>query len=483
MQMHNTTPRRIMMKQQLSLVFAAALFAATPALAADSPSSSGSSQVPYNCDFSPACEVAPGVYGNLQAPTTSKFNLSIGGFVKLDYAYNSANLGPNGFLTATDAPKNSSQPGQKDQSTLDARASRLWFKSNGPTLLGAKTTALLELDFYNSQVTNASNLEAFNAAPRMRHAYANLDWGNTQLLFGQTGENFGLFNANTVDFNAGIQFGYNNGYREPQIRLTQKVDLTPANSFKFVLAVEQPTQTNYNNNGTNVAAGNTVGGSTTGDSWGALPNFVGQALFVSKALGSSPTQYGYAQQNFTTGFFGVYGNQHALGQTNDKTIDTWGVGYYSFVPILASVDGKSRANTLTFEGQAYIAANFAGNVAAQYTGTAGNLQPAKGFGVATQLLYYPTQNLSLNTGYGRREAYNYSAYANSGINNYERYNQTFFANVFYDLNAAVRVGAEYQHVDTRYGHVTNITTAGSALAGLSDYGKVNTARLALYYFF
>src|SRR5512138_300047 len=134
------------MKQRMSTLFAAALLAATPAMAADVPPANGSAQTPFNCDFEPACEVAPGYYGKISAPASSKFNLAIGGFIKLDAAYNSVNFGPTGYFTPNNVPKNSSLAGQKDQTIFSIRQSRLWFKLNGPTLLGAKTNGLIEFD-------------------------------------------------------------------------------------------------------------------------------------------------------------------------------------------------------------------------------------------------------------------------------------------------------------------------------------------------
>lgn len=197
-------------------------------------------------------------------------------------------------------------------------------------------------------------------------------------------------------------------------------------------------------------------------------------------MGTSPIAGVFGQQSFTAGVFGLYGNQHARGQINDKTIDSWGAGFYTFVPVLASRDGKSRARTLTFEAQAFLAANVNGSTAFQYTGTAGNLQPAKGFGFAGQLLFYPTDQLSINAGIGRRQAYNYNDYR--GIANYEQYNQTYFVNAFYDLNAAVRAGVEYQRLDTRYGNVSGVSgTTGTS--GAAKDGNTNIARLGLYYFF
>ncbi len=466
-----TTPRRNKVKQHLSVVLAAALFAATPALAADPAPNNAS---PYNCDFDPACEVAPGFYGNLSAPTASKFNLTIGGFIKLDSAYNSTNFGPTGYFTPTNVPKDSSLPGKKDQYISSIRQSRLWFKSSGPTLLGAKTNALLEFDFSNTNNAKSS-AENLNATPRLRHAYGNLDWGTTKLLFGQTGDIFGQLSGNTLDFNSGSQAGFFGGTRTPQIRLTQQVDLNKDNYLRFVVGIEQPYQSNYVDAGTNGAAG-----STAGDSWGAKPNVAGQIAFISKALGVSPGYYGQSLNNFSIGLSGLYGNQEVLG--NKDTIDSWGVSLYTFVPILKSADGKSRANTLTFEGQVYTAKNVNGATATQYVkNSSGNLDGAKGFGLGTNLIYFPTQNLGLSGGYGRRQADPASDY--KGITNYERYNKTYFVNAIYDLNAAVRVGAEYQRFETAYGNVKDITTAGSPLGGTADKGTTNIARLSLYYFF
>ncbi len=459
------------MNKKISVLLAAALFAATPALAADPAPTNGSPQAPFNCDFEPACEVAPGYYGKISAPASSKFNLSIGGFIKLDSAYYTTNFGPTAYFTPTNVPKNSSTAGQKDQTIFSVKQSRLWFRLNGPTLVGAKTNGLIEFDFSNGNDTSsAGNL---NATPRLRHAFGNLDWGKTQVLFGQTSDLFGIISGNTIDFNSGSQAGFFGGTRNPQLRVTQRLELNKDNSIKLSLAVQQPYQSNYLNNGTNGAPG-----STAGDSWGAIPNVAAQALFVSKALGVSPGYYGQSLNSLTAGFTGLVGRQDVAG--NNDTVDSWGASFYTFVPIISSVDGKSRANTLTFEGQTYLAANVNGATAAQYVGTTGNLRSARGFGYGTHLIYYPTQNLGLSAGYGRRQAIPASDYK---FNNFERYNQTIFANASYDLNAAVRVAAEYQRFETKYGNVTNVTTAGSSLGGLSDRGDANIGRFAVYYFF
>lgn len=460
------------MKQAIPVALAASLLASAPALAAEPAAANANAQTPFNCDFEPACEVAPGFYGKISAPASSKFNLAIGGFVKLDAAYNSTNFGPTGFLTPVNVPKESSTAGKREQTIFSVRQSRLWFKLNGPPLLGAKTNGYVEFDFANTN-NNLTSAENLNATPRLRHAFGNIDWGNTQLLFGQTADNFGLLSGNTIDFNSGIQAGFFSGTRVPQIRLSQRVPLGGESALRLVAAVQHPYQNNFNNNAVDGSAGN-----SRGDSWGSKPNVAAQALFVSKALGASPGYYGQSLRDFTVGLTGIYGNQKVAG-ANDN-LDSWGLALYTFIPVLSSSDGKSRANTLTLEGQAYVAANVNAATAVQYVGANGDLSPAKGYGFGANVIYYPTQNLGLSTGYGRRQATPGSDYR---FNNYERYNHTYFVNASYDLNAAIRVATEYQRLETKYGNVTDNTTAGSPLGGLTDKGSADVARLALYYFF
>lgn len=411
----------------------------------------------YNCDYDPACEVAPGIYGKMASPVMSKFNLSIGGFVKLDYVYNSVNLGNTNPAMATaqpGVPKTSSAAGNQDQSVFTARQSRLWFKVAGPTFLGAKTGALIETDFYGSGGSNES------ANMRIRHAYGTLDWENTQLLFGQYWDNFGPAAASTLDFGLGIATGAPSQPRVAQLRITQKVKLTGQNTLKLSASLQNPIQDSNTANG------------TAGETWGDVVNVAGQAMLVSKALGVAPGFWGLSMNSLQAGFFGLYGTEKAAG--NQNNIDSWGSGFYAFVPILASKDGRNRAMTASFEGQAYLADNMAFNfaTAVAQVGANGNKTGAKGYGLFGQAIFYPTQNLGLTAGYGRRNAYNYENYA--GIANFQKSNSQIFANIAYDLNAAIRVAAEYQNLNTQYANNS---------PGSTGTGSANVLRFSAFYFF
>jgi hypothetical protein len=515
------------MKKVLGLI-AASMLLATSALAADAPT--------YNCDWQPSCEVAPGYYGAMSSPVQSKFNMTVGGFVKLDYAYNSVNFGgpfgalaPNGpipvrgdlVVSGSGSPTKSAYAlknfnnANEDQSILTARQSRLWFKVNGPTFLGAKTGALIEADFYGDPSTPSESPQM-----RLRHAYGTMDWANTQVLFGQTGDIFGPAIANTVDFRQGAATGTPNQPRVPQIRLTQKIPFNADNSLKLVIGVQDPNQDKNNNSQLLTAA---LASTTTGNvavaqqlqtiyepSFGSAVNVAGQLMFISKALGAAPGFMGLGMQNLTLGAFGLIGSQKTTDFTNamnnGHAVDVYGYGLYAFVPILKSKDGKNRAMTMSLEGQAYISAGMAFNsangnaLAAQHskTGsdayTTGPPTGGKGYGIYGQIIFYPTQDLGLTAGYGRRNALDYASMnptpgtAAKGV--YEQYNDNLYFNVAYDLNAAVRIAAEYEHLRSQYGGGTTALSDGRfkylhgiAAGTVGDNGQDNTARLALYYFF
>jgi hypothetical protein len=444
-----------MMKKILA-VLAAAMMLAAAAMAAEIPQVA--TQAPaYNCDYEPSCEVAPGAYGKMSSPVTSKFNLSIGGFARLDYAYNSQNQGNPGFAIGGALPRSGSVKDDEDQSQISARVSRFWLKVGGPTFLGAKTNALIEADFMGgSAITNETG------ELRMRHAYGTIDWPNTQVMFGQFWDIFGPAAASTIDFNQGAAWGTPNNPRVAQFRITQKVNFNSDNFLKLVIGAQNPAQDVVNGTGGNV------------------PNVAGQIMFVSKALGVAPGFYGMSMNSLTAGFFGLWGNQ----SSSQKSTDVYGYGAYAFVPLLKSKDGKGRAMTASLEAQAYIASGMNWNGATApvplpttppTTTNIINGKANKGYGAYGQIIFYPIQDLGFTAGYERRNAINYDSTFDAGSTATEEYKELIYANVAYDLNAAVRVSAEYLHGKEKYHDET--------ATGEGDTGNNNGVRVAMYYFF
>jgi len=409
---------------------------------------------------------------------TSKFNMSIGGYVKLDYAYNSSNLGASGTITPGGAGLNiapNSAAATQQQSILGIRQSRLWVKVNGPDAMGAKTGGLIEGDFYGDPAAAAESPQF-----RARLAYGTLDWKNTSILFGQYWDMFAPMVASTQDFRSGATTGAPNTPRIPMIKLTQRLELTDANKMEFAVAIQDPGQLGNNSN------------AATGTS-GFNPNYAGQISFVSKALGAAPGYFGLSNKPLTITAFGLYGNEYVANKPNSDPIDTWGAGVYLFAPVLKSSDGKSRAMTMSFEGQLYEAANMAYNAATSTTladtavtvagATPANIaegltNPMKNYGATAQIIFYPTQELGITAGYGTRIAANNSTNFEGKV--YQKSNQEIYLNVAYDLNAAVRLATEYQHLEAAY---SNMNANGTAAAGVKTTENVNIGRLCAYYFF
>ena len=374
---------------------------------------------------------------------TSRFDVSLGGYVKLDYINQSAKLGP---LTGP-VPADGTLKADQDESLFTARQTRVNLKVTGPECMGAKTTAFIEGDFYGPQGTNESpNF-------RMRHAYGALTWDKTQVLFGQFWDIFTPMVASTIDFRSGQYTGTPNNPRVPQVRLTHTYSLSDSNALRVIVGAQNPVE-NFKSDP-----------STSGN----MVNVAGQAMLTSKALGVSPGYWGLPMNPLTIGVFGLYGKEDVANGTttpaDEDTIDVYGYGLYTFVPLLQSCDGKSRAMTLSFEAQGYVAAGLdvIGATATNALGTTGDLDAAKGYGVTGQFIFYPTQSFGIATGYGRRNILDSEDYRDGTDNTYEKYNEQYFINFSYDLSASIRVAAEYQRLKTSYIDAqTGATDSGSA---------------------
>jgi hypothetical protein len=137
--------------------------------------------------------------------------------------------------------------------------------------------------------------------------------------------------------------------------------------------------------------------------------------------------------------------------------------------------------TMSFEGQLYEAANMPFNNATELNlvgPTAGDQEnPAKCYGFAGQLLFYPIQDLGITAGYGMRKVLNNADYANSaGMSDYQLQNQQVYVNLVYDLNAAIRLATEWQNLKTVWGNANGVVNSGVI-------GNDNTIRLCAYYMF
>ncbi|MDD2735687.1 MAG: hypothetical protein PHF56_17255 [Desulfuromonadaceae bacterium] len=397
---------------------------------------------------------------------SSKYNLSFGGYVKIDYVNNSNAVGPR----TPGPPGGGFVAGSKDESILTARQSRFWLKASGPTVSGAKTNALIEMDFYGG---GSSSNEFGNL--RMRHAYGTLDWPDTQVLIGQYSDLFAPAAADTIDGRQGNTTGAPGSPRVSQIRVTQKIKFDADNTLKIVAGVQNPVQ-DAASSGSN-SSSKYLGSDGTGP-YGSMVNIAGQVFLSSNILGVSPKYMGRSMSPLEVGVFGLRGDMKLVG---NKRVDNYGYGVYAFAPIVKSRDGKSRSMTLSLEGQAYKAEGMdvqgaTNGIALKSTtntglvGTFPDKSGAKGFGYYGQLKFYVTQDLGLTAGHMARKADDSSQYPS----NYEQKNQLSYVNATYDLTDAFRVASEFEHLETTYGKLTK---------GTPGYAQNNVIRLAAYFFF
>ncbi len=159
-----------------------------------------------------------------KAQEKQEFGIKFSGFVKNDYFFDSrqtVNI-REGHVLLFPLPivKDADGKDINAQSSFNYLSiqSRLTGKITGPDAFKAKTSGVLEADFFGNENTNFQDVNGF----RLRHAYVNMKWTKTELLFGQFWNPLFVHTCfpGVISFNTGAPFQAFS--RNPQIRLTQK---------------------------------------------------------------------------------------------------------------------------------------------------------------------------------------------------------------------------------------------------------------------
>ncbi|MBL0199647.1 MAG: hypothetical protein IPP81_05595 [Chitinophagaceae bacterium] len=168
------------------------------------------------------------------ADNPATWGIKLYGFVRNDIMYDSRQLisAREGDLSLY-AKDKSLDANSKDINAAPtfhmlAITSRLGGTITGPDAFGAKTSAILEAEFFG-------NFDGGINEFRLRHAWAKLDWSKTQLAFGQYWHPMFVTDCypGVIDFNTGMPFQPFN--RSPQVRLTQKLD--KGNKMSLIVAM------------------------------------------------------------------------------------------------------------------------------------------------------------------------------------------------------------------------------------------------------
>jgi len=156
---------------------------------------------------------------NIHAQEERKFGITFSGFIKNDFFIDSRQTicAREGHFLLWPAPEKLDANGRdiNSKSTFNMLAiqSRLSGKITGPDALGARTSGLLEGDFF-AQANDNINLF------RMRHAYVKLTWDRFESLAGYTWNPLFVTDCypGTVSFNTGAPL--QSFARNPQFRFT-----------------------------------------------------------------------------------------------------------------------------------------------------------------------------------------------------------------------------------------------------------------------
>jgi hypothetical protein len=175
-----------------------------------------------------------------QDKSESKFGISFTGFVKADFFADSRQVNTireGHFLLFPEnelLDKNGEDINAKSNLNFLSVQTRVTGKINGPDFLNAKTSGIIEAEFFGTSEADVNGL-------RLRHAFLKLDWTNTSLLAGQYWNPMFITDCSpgTISFNTGAPF--QPFARNPQLRFTQKFD---ALSFTAVAYTQRDFQSN-----------------------------------------------------------------------------------------------------------------------------------------------------------------------------------------------------------------------------------------------
>jgi hypothetical protein len=444
---------------------------------------------------------------------TSRWDLTIGGFVKVDVSY--ADQSSNQDVTFAERQSGPAATSSRDKYSAvswGAGETRLNFLVKGPDTWGAKTSAFVEGDF-RSMSSNAVAASARNSVEdyglfNLRHAFMKFDWPTFTLVMGQTWTIpgvqpcFCLLDVNEIG-------PFNKGAIQPEIYGTWQATKT----FSATLGAMAPYQVNKWPGGT-LGSGPTIDDGFQRSNW---PMLFTELLYKTDALGKIGPwmlQFGlggfYAKDKpIAPASYGPVGNINSASATNTvssasgvqywnasgydtSNVDMWMVTFRGYIPIIPEKAPGKLAGSLALAWSAFTGQDvrtLAGPTQFQAADYAYNRADAAGAGLVNtadyhapvvtggwgQVTYYFTDTVWAGFYYGQVTT-NLSQWRKNQISSsaIDR-QQEYIVNLIYDPNPAVRVGLEYSYYTTHYGK--------SQYPNLTSEGNVNMVRLAAQYFF
>ncbi|MEO0248862.1 MAG: hypothetical protein ABIN58_04835 [candidate division WOR-3 bacterium] len=433
---------------------------------------------------------------------TSRWDLTIGGYVKFDLQYADQALNPDVTFAERNSGTSDSSRDKYGALTWASGESRLNFLIKGPDTWGAKTSAFIEGDFRRAPAQNMASGTGLGpngstyGAFGLRHAFMKFDWPTFSLLMGSSWTLPGAlpcFCLLTVN-----ELGpFNKSYFLPQIQAVWQA--TKQFSWSFgAIAPYDPVKGLSGTPATGIAMDDFAR-----SGW---PMFFTEFVYKTDAcgkIGPWMLQFGlggfYGQEKpiipgsdatntarWSTGAPGNATYYSATGYDSDN-VDMWMATWKTYIPIIPEKKPGQMAGSLGLAFTLFTGQNIRTLIPpppmiqslVSYDRNPNDANADFAAPVSTggwgQLAFYWTNTVWSGFYYGQNRVFLSQARKNampaSAVERIEHY----VVNLVYDPNPAIRLGLEYSRINTHYGR--------SQRPALDSSGSVNLYHFAAQYFF
>ncbi len=452
---------------------------------------------------------------------TSRWDLTIGGFVKVDAGYTNQAGGPSPaglemyFPDRDDYNGNQAAANKAGSFGMATGQTSLNFLVKGPDAWGAKTTAFVQGNFVGQTNNNGSNTGTRYGTFSLSHAYMDFTWANTKLVVGQNWQLWG-FQPSYTFLGLYDLLMAGRGNTVPQISITQNF----TKSFYASFGIQEPYNFKDQNGGAaNLGLANNfvstyaqyaaAGAGTNVRVTSQIPDFAAEIGYKSDACGKiGPNMMQFAAGGFWGQDTLIYIEPSAPAAARNKystqTIDRWGAAFKAFVPIIPEKN-LNKAGALSVSGSVFTGQNLANwflgarNIISMIPYDRPGADASYAVPVTTggwgQVSYYFTDKVYVNGLVGYNRNYVSDMYKQIYPNQIQQWSQ-WIVNVIYDVNPAVRFGVEYSYTAAAFnsnaaGALNNGGTAAPLNGQLTGYtgtqlgtkGSVQNGRIAFWYFF
>jgi hypothetical protein len=458
---------------------------------------------------------------------TSRWDLTIGGFVKVDAGYTNQAAGPSPSGLEQYFPDRNNSNGNQNASNkagsfgMATGQTTLNFLVKGPDTWGAKTTAFVQGNFVGQTNNNGTNTGTRTGTFTLSHAYMDFTWASTKLTVGQNWQLWG-FQPSYTFLGLYDLLMAGRGNTVPQISITQNF----TKSFYASFGIQEPYNFKDQNGGsanlglannfqTGTGINTTAGAGTNTRVTSQMPDFAAEIGFKSDACGRiGPNIMQFA----VGGFWGqdtlinIDPTSSARTTYNSQHLNRWGAAFKGFVPIIPEKN-LNKAGALSVSGSVFSGQNLANwflgarNIISliPYDRPGANADYAVPVttGGWAQVSYYFTDKVYTNGLFGYNRNYESAIYKEIYPNQINQWQQ-WIINVIYDVNPAVRFGVEYSYTAATFngkglnnggnaapfnGQLAGYGVPGGSTAtpGTATYldskGSVQNGRISFWYFF